>query len=136
MKWRHTVKSSKAELQQARDLALEVLQKWRIPSTQLFDFDLIICELLANAAEHGNGWRPDKKVYISMRWQPRRRMILIFVADEGRQAINDNNQTIPCSETGRGLTILNALVDQCRFGCGRVWVRKGVMDEKKNPSSR
>lgn len=135
MKWRYTVKSSKAELQLARDLALEVLQNWRIPSSQLFDFDLILCELLANAAEHGNNWNPAKKVYISMRWKPSRSLVLIFVADEGRQAINNDSDTIPCAETGRGLTILSALVDRCKLGYGRVWVRKGVMDEEKNPGS-
>lgn len=135
MKWYCTVKSSKAELQKARSLALAVLQEWGIPASMNFDFDLILCELLANAAAHGNNWEPDKRVYLSMRWKPSRSMVLIFVADEGRQSILADVETVPCSESGRGLSILNELADRCKFGSGRVWIRKGVMNGEENPSS-
>ncbi|HHY58983.1 MAG TPA: ATP-binding protein [Clostridia bacterium] len=135
MKWRCSVKSSKAELLKARSCALEVLQQWGIPSSLHFDFDLILCELLANAAAHGNHWEPEKKVYLSMQWKPSRHTVLIFVADEGRQPICEDVETVPCSESGRGLAILTELADRCRFGSGRVWIRKGVRHGEENPGS-
>lgn len=132
MKWHHLSPSTKHELQAARERALTVLKKWGLKSSQLFDLNLILCELLVNAAEHGNGWQPDKKVFLNMRYCPRNQTVLIFVSDEGKRKILNKPVEVLCSERGRGLILINELADRCRLGRGRVWVRKEVRDGEES----
>ena len=129
MKWQCYIPSTKDELHTAKTKALTILENWGVCKEQLFDFNLMLCELLVNAGEHGNLWRPDKKVFLSMRYCSAHNLILIFVADEGKRKIRGINAENHCSERGRGLLLLSELADHYRIGCGRVWVRKEVRNE-------
>lgn len=129
MKWQCYISSTKEELHIAKTEALLAIENWGIDEEHLFDLDLILCELLVNAGEHGNSWQPDKKVFLNIRYCQEDSIILIFVADEGKKKISGMPAEIPCSERGRGLLLLSELADRYRTGCGRVWVRKEVRNE-------
>lgn len=133
MKWRFKADSSKAELQVLRKEALEVLQSWGITAPALlFEIDLILCELLANAAEHGNHWDATKKVSLNMRFIPVKKQVLMLVCDEGQKTIKKTKSKGVLSERGRGLILLGALASEYKMGCGKVWIRKEIVDDQKN----
>lgn len=129
MKWRGKANTKKADLNVLRQEALEVLNTWGITSDDaLFEFDLILCELIANAAEHGNQDASDRKVQINMRFLSEKNLMLIFIKDEGGLPFQINREINPCKKNlsvrGRGLVLLESMTDRCHLGSGRVWVRK------------
>jgi anti-sigma regulatory factor (Ser/Thr protein kinase) len=129
MRWQCYIPSTKEELQTAKTKAMTILENWGISEEQLFDFNLVLCELLVNAGEHGNLWQRDKKVFLNMRYCSEHNLVLIFVADEGKRKIRGVATNNLCSERGRGLLLLSELTDHYRVGCGRVWVRKEIRNE-------
>jgi len=73
---------------------------------------LAASEAMANAAEHGSGGRPDEKVHVRARVARRddgSREVVVTVRDRGRW-----RTTKPSVERGRGLRIIEALVDDLR----------------------
>lgn len=135
MKWRGKTGSSKEELQVLRREALEVIQSWGISSSVLlFEFDVIICELLANAAEHGNCWQVDKKVSLRMRFRPKDNRVFIMVWDEGQKTIGKLRPSDDLLERGRGLMLIESFTNGCRTGPGKVWIRKEVVHGEADSS--
>lgn len=127
MKWRKAVLSSRANLCGLRDEAVAVLRGWGLTSEDLlFELEVILCELLSNAAEHGNSWQEEQKVALAMRYLTQAGMLLLFVADRGGKTITPGAEVEEWAETGRGLFLVTSLAGSCRFGKGRVWLRKEV----------
>lgn len=135
MKWQCKTGSSKGELQAIKTAALEVLQNWGIDSEMLFEFNLILCELLANAAEHGNNWESTKKVSLYLQFLPKKKCVLLLICDEGRKGIKKPRHPSVTAEKGRGLILVEALAKRCQRGYGRIWVRKGIVDGEKDPDN-
>lgn len=133
MKWRCIAGSNKEEIQKIRQATMEVLHSWGIKSGGLlFEFNVILCELLANAGEHGNRWEPDKKVSLNLRYYPEHETIFILVCDEGSNPFTSEICTEQLSERGRGLAMIKSLTDRCQIGCGRVWIRKKVVHAEED----
>ncbi len=128
MKWRGASPSLTIALTDLRDHAVAAVQSWQaIDQDALFDLQVILCELLCNAAEHGNRWEPAAEVRLQIRFSVAKQMLLILVCDQGSQLIHDPAPGGEDSERGRGLELVRALSDRCRLGRGRVWVRKGAV---------
>ena len=95
-----------------------------IPSeNKLFDIRLIISELIINGAIHGNKLEKQKNIYLSIYISDNR--VSITVRDEGKGlklALEDYNpdDMEPC---GRGLILVNGLVDDMKCVGNTVKVR-------------
>ncbi len=127
MKWRGVCYSEAAALTSLRDQAIAAVQSWQVVDDDtLFDLQVILCELLCNAAEHGNQWGAATEVRLQIRFLVHRRLILILVRDQGSQLIAGPVEGGSDDERGRGLQLVQALSDQCRLGRGMVWIRKGA----------
>lgn len=126
MKWRKTIPCCKDRLYQVKEEAVATLRTWGVPEDELFDCEIILCELLANGAEHGNGWREDSCIALQIRYYPSQGQLLFLVRDEGNQPIErkDWTQVEELSPRGRGLLLVESLSHRLTLGRGRVWVRK------------
>lgn len=128
MKWRGACQSLVPALTDLRDQAIAAIESWQVVDNDtLFDLQVILCELLCNAAEHGNRWEPAAEVRLQIRFLAAKQMLLILVCDQGSQLIHGPYPGGEDSERGRGLELVRALSDQYRLGRGRVWVRKGAV---------
>lgn len=128
MKWRGVCPSQTAALTHLRDQAIAAVQSWQVVDDDtLFDLQVILCELLCNAAEHGNQWDPAAEVRLQIRFLDHKKLIMILVCDQGAQLIVGPAEEGGDDERGRGLELVKALSDQCRLGRGMVWVQKGAV---------
>jgi serine/threonine-protein kinase RsbW len=126
-----------AILPSANQLMALIVESHCMPENE-GDIEMAIREALANAVLHGNLQDPRKKVRISCRVQ-RGRGISIVVRDEG-QGFDPTKVPDPTaienveSESGRGIHLMRALMDEVHFERGgtEVHMCKGVRGE---PSS-
>lgn len=134
MKWRKNAPSTLESLKILRREAMEILDGWKICSEDdRFALEIIILELLSNAAKHGNQWQAEKKVKVNMRYLPGAHELFLLVCDEGHKQIKVL-EVDSLAENGRGLFMVEALCSQLKVGSGRVWIRKELQHEKKNTS--
>lgn len=132
MKWRKDSFSTIESLKSLRCEAMTILDSWGICSAdERFALEVILLELLSNAAKHGNQWQAEKKIKVNMRYLPQAHELLLLVCDEGQKAIKVQ-QVDPLAESGRGLVMVQAMSSQLKTGRGRVWVRKELQHEEKN----
>ncbi|HEX7401049.1 MAG TPA: ATP-binding protein [candidate division Zixibacteria bacterium] len=96
------------------------LKKLKIPKDQLIDIAISVSEAVTNAVVHGNKNDVSKKVRVSLIKNPV--AVEIWVEDEGGGF--DPTGVASCVEnenllkhTGRGILILNALMDVLEFDC-------------------
>jgi serine/threonine-protein kinase RsbW len=108
------------------DRLMVLLRKCGCVSQGESDVEIALREALANAIIHGNHENPGKQVYVRCRCKPGE--ISIAVKDEGRgfdlKKIGD--PTAPENTRGvhgRGIYLMNALMDDVRFEGGGVVVR-------------
>lgn len=79
---------------------------------------LCLEELLHNAMEHGNRCDRAKKVYITVKAEPKRAIIRVRDEGEGfdfRKVMGGHGERDVLSERGRGLLIVNHYADELRF---------------------
>lgn len=134
MKWRQQAYSSQESLRSLRFEALQTLTGWGLRSEDdKFDLEVILCELLSNAAKHGNRWQENRSVKVNMRYFPAIKTVLLLVCDEGQKDIEIREPEL-LSEEGRGLQLVEALCSRLKTGRGRVWVRKELTCEEKDLS--
>lgn len=126
MKWRKKIPCLKAHLHQAKEEAVAVLRSWGLPDEELFECELILCELMANGAEYGNQWREDSCIAVQIRYYPHQGKLLLLVRDEGNQPITKKNlaELEELCPRGRGLHLVESMSSRLTLGRGRVWVRK------------
>ncbi|WP_405793432.1 ATP-binding protein [Streptomyces sp. NBC_01506] len=87
----------------ARRKAAGVLEKWRLPRATVDDAVLVVCELVTNAIRHGRS-----PVHIALHRGDG--ALTIRVSDHGRVAYPAKGIDLdPCTESGRGLSIVAAL---------------------------
>jgi len=108
-------------LSAVRETEREVLGRLRdlgYDEDHLFAVRLALEEALVNAMKHGNGFDPDRSVYVWYRASPER--VEIRVADEGRgfdprgvpDPTADENLERPC---GRGIMLMRCYMDEVTF---------------------
>lgn len=91
----------------------------------VFEFKLMISELLLNAVQHGNDEDERKKVSINIEPAPPGNSVLIRVKDEG-PGFNPAKVAKRCAseeglmdEHGRGIQLVHSLADEVRYNdCG------------------
>jgi serine/threonine-protein kinase RsbW len=95
-----------------------------------FEIELALQEALANAVRHGCGGNPDKRVRVQLGCDPVRGMILV-VRDPGSgfdpAAIpSPTTGKLLYSQGGRGIFLINQLMDEVRFEHGgtEIWMRQ------------
>jgi len=110
---------------------MRLLKMTCCPSGQEFAVEMALREALANAIIHGNRQDPHKKVRICCACQADRG-ILIVVKDQG-EGFDPAKIPSPVmgenihSEHGRGIFLINLLMDEVRFARGgaEIYMRKG-----------
>jgi serine/threonine-protein kinase RsbW len=102
-----------------------------LPSDRLNDLAVALSEALSNAAIHGNGMNPDKKVVVTVSVVPRERAV-IEVKDEGH-GFDAGELSDPTSDpariiatSGRGVFLMRRLVDRVDYEEGGTRVRLTV----------
>jgi len=101
-----------------------------LPSDRLNDLAVALSEALSNAAIHGNGLDPERKVVITLTVIPRDRAV-IEVKDEGH-GFDLSRLTDPTDPTqilatgGRGVFLMRRLVDRVDYEQGGTLVRLTV----------
>lgn len=113
-----TVGTDVRQIRYVIDSVLETLQGFEGLSDPL-TLRLCLEELLHNAMEHGNRGDRTKKVYITVKAEPKRAVIRVRDEGEGfdyRGVIsgNDDHEEI-LSERGRGLLIVSHYADELKF---------------------
>jgi len=105
------------------------------------NIEVALCEALENAAVHGNGENPNKRVSVTCRCTPDGD-VSITVEDEG-QGFDTGTLPDPIAPenwlrtSGRGIYLMKALMDEVRFekGGATVYMRKkpnaGAATERK-----
>ena len=103
---------------------LEKLKDRQLPNEDctIFDFKVILNELISNAIKHGNKEDLNKLVKISTALIDGR-YLLLKVEDEGEgyNYASNSNEDVRCdddnllSESGRGILIVKCLCDKVRF---------------------
>lgn len=96
----------------------EMLDDVPMPALARFELETAVHEALTNAAEHGNGGDPAKTVKVACCAGPGR--ITVAVEDEGSgfdpDALPDPTaEENLLNESGRGILLIRALVDECQF---------------------
>lgn len=92
----------------------------------IFDIKLIIDELVANGAMHGNEWNEAKRVFLKIELDPDE--LTILVQDEG-QGLEYSTDQYDCNEmkcSGRGLVIVEALTDAICYEGNRIRCKKKI----------
>lgn len=112
------------------DEAMRCLKDRCCPPEEEFAVEMALREALANAVIHGNREDPHKKVRICCACDPGRG-ILIIVKDQGEgfdssKVLSRLRRQQVDSEHGRGIYLLNWLMDKVGFGCGgrEIYIRK------------
>lgn len=112
------------------DEAMRCLKDRCCPPEEEFAVEMALREALANAVIHGNREDPHKKVRICCACDPGRG-ILIIVKDQGEgfdssKVLSRLSRQQVDSEHGRGIYLLNWLMDKVGFGCGgrEIYIRK------------
>jgi anti-sigma regulatory factor (Ser/Thr protein kinase) len=130
MKWSQNAPCTLEAIKTLRLNALNTLRAWGIENEdEIFDLEVILCELLSNAAKHGNQWEENKKVKVNMRYLYPIRTVILLVCDQGGGQITLQEPEV-MSEGGKGLFLVESLGTKLTIGRGRVWVRKELMDEE------
>lgn len=130
MRWSQNAPCTLESLKTLRLNAINTLKAWGIDNEDaIFDMEVILCELLSNAAKHGNQWGKGKKVKLNIRYLHSIRTVILLVCDEGGSQIA-LKEPEELSERGRGLLLVKSLSTKLNIGRGRVWVRKELKDEE------
>jgi serine/threonine-protein kinase RsbW len=126
-----TIAGSVKAIEPAVEQILAVTESMGCAKGKEFAIETAIREALANAITHGCGNDPEKQVKISAYCDEERGMILV-VRDPGK---GFDPKTLPSpiqgdqlfSEHGRGIYLINQLMDEVRFRSGgaEIWMRKG-----------
>ena len=109
------------------DRLMHVLKKTCCPTEQEFAVETALREALANAILHGNCQDPKKKVRVCCVCDPARG-VLIIVRDEG-EGFDPAKIPNPVvgqniySEHGRGIYLINLLMDEVQFARGGTEIR-------------
>ncbi len=108
-----------------------------LPSDRLNDLAVALSEALSNAAIHGNGLDPAKKVVITVTVVPRDHAV-IEVKDEGHgfDVARLTDPTHPArilSTGGRGVFLMRRLVDRVEYEDGGARVRLTVGRTRAGP---
>jgi serine/threonine-protein kinase RsbW len=125
-----TIAGSVKAIEPAVQQILTVVDSMGCARGKEFAIETAIREALANAITHGCGSDPSKQVKISAYCDDERGMILV-VRDPGQ---GFDPKTIPSpvqgerlfAEHGRGIYLINQLMDEVRFRSGgsEIWMRK------------
>jgi serine/threonine-protein kinase RsbW len=129
-----TIESSRAALTHAVERIMEVLSQMPCAAQNLDGIRIALDEALANAIIHGNREDPEKKVEICGACEGQDRLLLV-ITDQGQgfdpAAIPDPTVAENIFSThGRGIFLINRLVDQAEFQAGgrRLLLRKKRTD--------
>ena len=106
---------------ETRDEILDVIAGDINNSSILFNTKLVLDELMSNAIKHGNKNQLHRRVHLNV--EIHNKSLVIQVADEGN-GLSDlsfpNKAFTSMDEFGRGLMIVNALVDELSIQQNRV----------------
>ena len=112
------------------DQLMHFIAKSRSNDGSETNIEVALCEALENAAVHGNGENPNKRVSVTCRCTPDGE-VSITVEDEGQ---GFDTVTLPdpmapenwLRTSGRGIYLMKALMDEVRFekGGALVYMRK------------
>lgn len=95
-----------------------------IPLTRSRRFDIVTAarEALTNAFFHGNGGRPDSKIFFYARWALKAPQLMITVVDEGPgiDLKHLTRPTDPLSERGRGFVYLQSVASGLSMCAGEL----------------
>ncbi|QSX06898.1 ATP-binding protein [Sedimentibacter sp. zth1] len=107
-------KSIKSDINIVNEVVKEILLsiKNNLEDEQLFNIRLVLSELIINSIQHGNKYDINKNIDIVLVVEDT--FIKVCVTDEGdgfcyEENLNDSNFT----ENGRGLILVNGLMDRC-----------------------
>lgn len=114
------------------DRIMHVLKKTCCPAEDEFAVEIALREALANAIAHGNRKDPGKKVRVCCACDPSRG-VLVIVKDQG-DGFDPKKIPSPIagehiySEHGRGIYLINLLMDEVRFSRGgtEIYMRKSA----------
>jgi serine/threonine-protein kinase RsbW len=125
------IPADSARISAVTDSIMEVVAEMGCAAGKEFEIDLAIREALANAVIHGCGKDPSKQVEVSVECDPENGM-LIVVRDPGS---GFDPRTVPSpiegqnlySSHGRGIYLINKLMDEVHFARGgtEIRMRKG-----------
>jgi len=126
-----TISARVRDISPAVDRIMKVVAQMECSQGKEFEIRTGLQEALANAVVHGCGEDPDKKVQVCVGCDEARGMIIV-VRDPGE---GFDPQELPSplvgqhlySEHGRGIYLINQLMDEVRFERGgtEIWMRKG-----------
>lgn len=114
----YTIHSRLEELSKIEHLSEKVARKMELSEDQQDNLSIAVTEAVGNAIVHGNKKDSRKKVYIFFQLEKDR--VKVTVRDEGR-GFDPDQLTDPLDpenimkESGRGLFILKALMDDVSF---------------------
>jgi serine/threonine-protein kinase RsbW len=113
-----TIPSKIEELNRIEEISEEIAEKMHLTGDEEDNLCIAITEVVGNAIVHGNKKDPKKKVFIEFHFKGD--SIAISVRDEGKGFKPDSvsNPLRPenlMKESGRGIFILKALMDDVKF---------------------
>lgn len=113
------------------DCRIRELNRYILDSDKLFDVKLIVNELVINGALHGNKLSRDRSVYLNI--DISEDCLTIKVKDEGAGILYDLEKDYYPEEmlsTGRGLVLVNGLVDKLELDHNKVVAVVSLKEEK------
>lgn len=113
-----TIPSTTDQVARADEFLETLLRKIGVPEDTIANLAIAVTELVNNAIKHGNKLRKEKKVTVEIIYKSG--ILEITVTDEG-EGFDPDDIADPLAEEnllkeiGRGIFIVNSLIDEVRF---------------------
>lgn len=101
-----------------------------LPPALLYDARLLVSELVANSIKHA-GLGPDGEIRVTARWSGGRLRVEVYDRDPSDAAapLRGSIRTLPSSESGWGLFLVDRLSTRWGATPGRYWFELEPRDE-------